>query len=195
MSTVRSLKQRLSTVSRLWDEAEYDEALVEVEKLLADWPGNAHLHVLWASLVQLQDEPEHELDEAKQALQTAVELDKSSPEAAIELGHFLDNVEDNAQAAIKSYAEGVAIARRLLIEGLIGQAKAYRQLNKKEDFQRCLMEILHLTGFETTPKKHKTEQPGPDVIIQSTSGNVYAIQLKGPYAEQVQDLLSESASN
>lgn len=191
MSTLRALKQRLSNVSRLWDEEDYDEALAEVETLLETWPGNPHLHVLKASLLQLQEEPKYDLDEAKRALQRAIELDKDSPTAAIELGHFLDNVEDDPQAAVKAYAEGVAAARHLLIDGLIGQAKAYRQLEKKEDFFRCLLEILHLARFDTGPKRSKAEDLGADIIVQSSSGHVFAVQLKGPYAEQVQELLTE----
>src|SRR5262245_43889580 len=89
MSTLRGLKQKLSTVSRLWDEQDYDQALAEVESLLDTWPGNPHLHVLKASLVQLQEEPKYELDEAKKALHQAIQLDKASPTASIELGHFL----------------------------------------------------------------------------------------------------------
>src|SRR5438128_344282 len=144
MSTLRGLKQRLSTVSRLWDEEDYDQALAEVESLLETWPGNPHLHVLKAGLVQLQEEPKYDLDQAKESLHQAIELDKASPTASIELGHFLDNVEDDPQAAIKAYTEGIAAARHLLIDGLIGQAKAYRQLDKKDNFLRCLLEVLHL---------------------------------------------------
>jgi tetratricopeptide (TPR) repeat protein len=191
MSNLRALKQRLSNVSRLWDEEDYDEALAEVETLLETWPGNPHLHVLKASLVQLQEEPKYGLDEAKQALQRAIELDKDSPTASIELGHFLDNVEDDPQAAVKAYAEGVAAARHLLIDGLIGQAKAYRQLEKKEDFFRCILEILYLAHFDTGPKRPKAGELGADVIVQSSSGHVFTVQLKGPYAEQVPELLSE----
>jgi lipopolysaccharide biosynthesis regulator YciM len=171
MSTPRGLKQRLSTVSRLWEDAEYDRALVEVEALLEAWPGNAHLHILWASLVQLQEKPKHDLEHARQALQQAVELDKGSPTASIELGHYLDNVDDDPQAAVKAYAEGVATARRLLIEGLIGQAKAYRQLDKKEDFLHCLLEVIQLTHFDTGSKRNGRPN--------------------GFYAEQVQALLGE----
>ena len=93
MSSLRTLKQKLSNVARLWEEEYYDEALAEVEALLESWPGNPHLHVLKASLVQLQDDPKYDLEEVKQALQRAVELDKESPTASIELGHYLDNVE------------------------------------------------------------------------------------------------------
>jgi tetratricopeptide (TPR) repeat protein len=190
MSTLRGMKQRLSTVSRLWDEKDFDKALAEVESLLETWPGNPHLHILWASLVQLQEDPKHDLDEAKQALQQAVELDKGAPAASIELGHFLDNVEDDPQAAGKAYGEGVANARHLLIEGLIGQAKAYRQLDKREEFLHCLLEVLCLARFDPASKRNKSEEIGADIIVQS-SGHVYAVQLKGPYAEQIQELLSE----
>ena len=195
MSTPRGWKQRLATVSRLWAEADYDQALAEVESLLEAWPGNAHLHILRASLVQLQEEPKYDLDEAKKALQQAVELDKGSPAASIELGHFLDNVEDDPQAAVKAYAEGVATARRLLIDGLIGQAKAYRQLDKREDFLRCLLEVLDLARFENGSKRNKAAEHGADIIIQSSAGQAYAVQLQGPYADQIQDLLSELAGD
>lgn len=191
MTSLRGFKQKLLRITRLWDEKEYDAALTEVESLLNSWPGNAHLHILWASLVQLQEDPRHDLAEAKQALQHAVELDKACPAAAIELGHFLDNVEDDPQAASKSYAAGVAGARQLLIDGLIGHAKVLRQLEKREEFLRCVMEVLHLARFDKHPKKAKKEESGPDIIFESPTGQFYAVQVKGPYLEQIQELLSE----
>ena len=82
MSDIRDFGKGLSTVSRLWKQGKYDRALAEVESLLEVWPGNAHLHVQWASLVQLQEDPVHDLSEAKEALQQAVRLDVGSPAAA-----------------------------------------------------------------------------------------------------------------
>jgi len=148
MSNLREFKQKLSIISRLWEEQDYDAALAEVESLLNAWPGNAHLHILWASLVQLQEGPKHGLDEARQALQQAVELDRGSPAAAIELGHYLDNVEDDPRAASKACADGVAAARRLLLEGLIGQAKALRQMGKWEECRRCLREAEQIAASQ-----------------------------------------------
>ena len=87
-SNLRQFKQKLSSVARLWDEQKYDKALHEVESLMQAWPGNAHLPILWASLVQLVESPRHQLDEAKLALQQAMELDKDSPAAAIEMVIF-----------------------------------------------------------------------------------------------------------
>jgi hypothetical protein len=88
----------------------------------------------------------------------------------------------------------VATARHLLIDGLIGQAKAYRQVDRREESFRCLLEVLHLSHFEPESKRHKAEEMNEDVIFHSPSGHVYAVQLKGPYAEQVQELLSELAA-
>jgi hypothetical protein len=141
--------------------------------------------------VQLQEEPTYDLADAKQSLQRAIELDRDSPTAAIELGHFLDNVEDDPQAAVKAYAEGVAAARHLLIDGLIGQAKAYRQLGKKEDVLRCLVEILQLAQFDSGARRSKAGEPGADILVQSSPGHAFVVQLKGPYAEEVQELLGE----
>ncbi|HUY34846.1 MAG TPA: hypothetical protein VMV69_19020 [Pirellulales bacterium] len=191
MSKVRSFKLGLSTVSRLWAERDYDAALCEVENLLNDWPGNAHLHILWASLVQLQEKPKHGLEEAKQALQRAIDLEKSSPSGAIELGQFLDAVEDSPQAASKAYSEGVALAREALIEGLVGQAKALHQLDKSEDALRCLLEVLHLMHLGSTRKRGKSENAAPDILFGSQTGQIFALQLKGPFADQVEEILNE----
>lgn len=195
MNNLRGFKQKLAVVSRLWDDHDYDAALAQVESVLKTWPGNAHLHVLWASLVQLQDDPKHHLAEARQALQQAVELDKGSPAAAIELGHFLDNVDDDPQAATKAYADGVAVARQLLIEGLIGQAKAYRQLDRRDDFRRCLLEVLHLARFDPGSRRTKADDTGADIIFESPAGHFHSVQLKGPYAQEIEGLLSELASD
>jgi len=208
MTTPRSLTRKLSIVYRLWHKKDYDKALARVESLLETWPGNPHLHVLKASLIQLQEEPKYKLDEAREALQQAIELDRGSPAASIELGYFLDNVEDDSKAAASAYGEGVAAARHLLLEGLIGQAKAHRQLGRKEDFKRCLLEILVLAHFDSVSAGNKPEKLQTEVMLHSPSGYVHAIQfngipwirvltgpssgkLKGPYVEQVQDLLTE----
>ncbi len=171
MSSMRSFKQKLALVFRLWEANDYDTALDTVEGLLASWPGNAHLHTLWASIVQLQETPAHSLEEVKSSLQQAIELDKSSPAAAIELGHFLDAVENNPQAALKVYADGIAQARQLLIEGLIGQTKAFLQLARRDDARKCLLEVLNLTGHG------------------------FGFQPTGPFGPQIEQLLGEVFDN
>lgn len=172
MSSVRSFKQKLSNVFRLWNKKDYEAALREVEGLIQAWPGNGQLYILWASLIQLQENPKHRLDEVKQALQQALDLDKSSPAAAIELGHFLDNVEDDPQAASKVYTEAIAQARRLLIEALIGQAKALLQLERRAEAMKCLLELLPLTEAASPVKRLQSERTPPDILLRSPTGHV-----------------------
>ncbi len=189
MSKLRTFKQNLSVISGLWEERDFDAALVKVEELRKTWPGNGHLHILWARLVQLQEDPKSSLEEAKQALQQAIDLDKSSAAGLIELGHFLDAVEDNPRAAAKAFSDGVSLARRQLIEGLIGQAKALLQVEKREDAFRCVFEMLHLLRFEPGAKRNGSDEP--DVIVSLPSGDVFSAQLKGPFAAQIEELLGE----
>ncbi len=191
MNKISTLKRDLARVSRLWKQQRYDDALNEVEALLQRWPGNAHLHVLWASLVQLQESSRYELGEAKEALAKAVELDKGSPAAEIELAHFLDCVEDDPESASEVYDQAVKAARRLLLEGLIGQAKSFRQLNRREDFHRCLLEILLLSRFEKGYRKTRAAESGIDLIFGSSTGFFQTLQWKGPYSQEIQDLLNE----
>lgn len=148
MMSVRAFEQRMAKIHRDWGAKRYDVALSDVEELLAALPGNAHLHTLWAGLVQLQDKPTHSLDAARKSLERAAVLDKDSPAGAIELGHFLDAVADDPQAASKAFSNGITAARRLLIDGLLGQAGALIQLGKREDALKCLMETLYLSNIE-----------------------------------------------
>jgi tetratricopeptide (TPR) repeat protein len=192
MSHLRGFKQKITAIARLQESKAFDQALAEVDAAIESWPGNAHLHVLRSRLVQLQEEPAIELDEAKTSLQKAVELEKNSPEAAIELGYFLDNVEDDAAAASKAFSDGVAIARKLLIDGLIGQAKAFRQLGKKRQFLRALLEVLHLAQFSTRSKE-KSNGAESDLPLWVHLGR-QGFSLEGDCSEQVQELLTDFAA-
>ncbi len=191
MNTIRSFKQKLAEVLRLWKRKQYDRALAAVDELRSEWPGNARLHVLWASLVQLQENPTHSLANVKHALREAVDLDKESPAAAIELGHFLDAVEDDPHAASKVFAEATALARRLLIEGLLGQAKALIQLEKREEALRCLVEAISLDDAKSVGKKSTAHDVLPDILLRGPNGGIQGFQLHGPFAPKIEDLLNQ----
>jgi tetratricopeptide (TPR) repeat protein len=195
MTSTRSFKQKLSKVFRHWEDKQYDRALGEIEELLKSWPGNSQLYVLWASLVQLQEEPTHSLEEVKEALQRAMEMDKNSPAGTIELGHFLDAVEDDPQAASKAFSEGIRSARRLLIDGLLGQARALLQLQKRAEALKCLMEALYLANSDSSSGGDKAAQFGPDILVRDPTGRIRVFQLKGPFAIKLEDLLEEVFPN
>ena len=191
MNSQRSYKQGLAAVSRLWEQNDYVAALAKVEEMRAAWPGNSHLHVLWASALELQKKPTHGLDEAKQALQLACEFDQTSPAGPIELGYFLDGVEDNPQAAAESFADGIALARKLLCEGLIGQAKAYLHLGKREECVGCVMEVLEVLEQEARAKRGWADHPDLDFVLGLKALPAYVSHLKGPFAEPLRELLED----
>jgi tetratricopeptide (TPR) repeat protein len=191
MMSLRTFQHKLSAIFRHWEDEHYDVALRELDELLTAWPGNPQLLILWASLVQLQEETSYTLDAAKQALQRAHDLDRNSPTGTIELGHFLDDVEDDPRAASKAFAEGILSARRLLIDGLLGQARALLQLGKREEALQCLMEALYLASRDHAAEKGKAANAAPDILLRDPAGGVLAFQVKGPFAAKVEDLLQE----
>lgn len=191
MTSTRSFKQRLTKVFHHWKDEQHDLALSEVEEMLKSWPGNAQLYILLASLIQLQEQPSHGLDEAKEALQRAVAIDPNSPTAAIELGHYLDSVEDNPRAASKAFTEGIRSARRLLMDGLLGQARALLQLGKRADALKCLMEWLYLANIDNPSGGSKSANGAPDFLLRDPTGQILAIQLKGPFAVKIEELLQQ----
>lgn len=153
MTGTGSFTAGLSDVMSLWVDEDYARALDRVEDLRSAWPGNAQLLVLRAQLIQLADEPAASLADAQRALEQAVEFDPQSPAAAIELGHFLDNVEDDPQAAARAFAQGIATARRRLIEGLLGRARSLLQLDRRDEAAHDLDEAARLIDAEPAGTK------------------------------------------
>jgi len=191
MRSTRSFKQKLAKILRHFEDEQYDLALSAVEKMLKSWPGNPQLYILWADLVLLQENPSHGLDEVKKALQSAVEIDTDSPVGPIELGHYLDAIEDNPRAASKSFAEGIRSARCLLRDALLSQARVLLQLDKKAEALKCLIEWLYLTKSDKPPAGGKSANGVPDILLHDPTGQILALQLKGPFAAQIEDLLKQ----
>lgn len=187
---VQTFKRSLASVQRLWSAGHYDTALREVEVLLKTWPGNAHLHLLRAGLIQLQDEPTATLDDAKQSLGEAIALDEASPAAAIELGHFFDAVEDDPKAASKVYSKAIVQSRRLLVEALIGQTKTLLQLEKQDEALKCLAELVRLSQDASVSKRNKAANV-PGIILRSANGQVSMLDMEGPYAAEIEELVKE----
>lgn len=190
MTNTQALKRGLASAARHYEEGRYDDALAVVERLMKDWPGNARLYVLWGRLVQLQDESAHGLDDVKAALRNAADVDPGSPAGPIELGYYLDAVEDDPRAAAKAFSEGVQAARRLLIDGLVGQARALLQLDKRKEAMQCVIEALSLANL-AFPPAGKAADTAPDVIIRDPGGPVHAFQLKGPFAARIEEVLHD----
>ena len=100
-------------------------------------------------------------------------------------------MKDDPSAAAKSFSEGAAAARELLIEALIGQAKALQQINNREDAIRCLIEALSLMQHQSSSKRGKSNRGNPDVLLGSVADGVVSMQLKGRVADRFEELLTE----
>jgi Flp pilus assembly protein TadD len=164
MKPTLSLKRGLARVRRHWLAGQAEQALAEVRRLMQDWPDNPHLLILWADLIQMQEEDEGpSLEEAQAAYLRAAELDDQSPAPLIELGHFLYAVEDDAGAASKYFTRAIRLCKRLLNEALRGQAKALAETGRKSEALACLAEAYWL---EARNGKPSGGQSGAQILDQ-----------------------------
>ena len=154
------LKKGLERVRKAEKAGRIDQALAELEKLLELSPENPALLLLRAELIQLGSETAPPLAEAKECLRLATELESDSPAGWLELGHFALAVEDDAQAAIRSFDQAIRRGRELLTEALAGKAKALAELRQREEALACLAKaywVQNQTG-------DKTPSNGTDVL-------------------------------
>jgi tetratricopeptide (TPR) repeat protein len=151
MSQVASLKRGLSHVWKAWREERFDLALNEVNRLLEKRPDNSQLLVLRAELAQLQEDGGPSLREVREELTLAVALDPRSPNALIELGYFHSAVEDDAEAASKSFRKAIKLCRDLLKEALLGQAEVLLELERDDEARTCLLEAVQLISSNGRP--------------------------------------------
>ncbi len=154
MKLASSRKRGLAQVRQACRKGKYGSALQEVDRLLKEWPDNPSLLVKRAELIQLLSGDSllqlhtiafrSTLDDAKEALLRAVELDEESPVPLLELAHFLFAAEDDAKAASQYFAKAVNLCKRLLKEALLGQAEALADLERTPEALACLMEAYWL---------------------------------------------------
>src|ERR1700730_16962123 len=117
MKSGPSLKKELEKIRRLCDARRFDRAFAEMDRVLKHWPDNPHALVLWANLLQLQEEDiGPPLEEAKKALLKATDLDEQGPMPLIELGQFLFALDNDARGAGKCFDKAIALCKRLLRE-------------------------------------------------------------------------------
>lgn len=141
-----SLKRGISKVRRLWREDRHDLALVEVNRLLELSPNSPYLLVQRAALIQLhkgvQNLKPSDLDDVKEALDSAVALDPESPNALIELGylHFAYVSKDGAKTAAKHFERAVKLSADLFAQALVGYAEALSELGEKSKAQSAVLE-------------------------------------------------------
>lgn len=145
MTSKASFKDELETVRRLWESGAHAKAFAKIDRLKQQHPGNPHVLVMWSDLLQLQDDDVGPpLEEAKAALERAVELDEHGPMPLIELGHYLYAIDDDTKAAIKCFSKAISLCRRLLRDALLIQSEALSERSRKAEAFACLVEAYSL---------------------------------------------------
>lgn len=185
MTNPRPFKASLARVRKLWKADQFDEALELVEELRHEFPGNPQLQVAWASLVQLQESAAHGLDEARAALESAVEFDDESPTAQLELAHFVDAVDDDAAKAAALFAAAATRAKAQLLDALVGRARALIQLNRRPEAIACLTEALYVSGLDPASRNGTSTSA-------SAAGLISLLRMGKRIPEEVERLLDEA---
>jgi tetratricopeptide (TPR) repeat protein len=145
MKSLTTFKRGVAKVRRDWSDGRVDIALAEVDRLLQEWPDNPQLLVMWADLIQLQERTNGpSLEDAKAAYQRAAALEGEFPAALVELAHFTYALEDDAKTANKTFDKAIVACRRLLIEALLGKAKALHEMERTAEARACLDEAYML---------------------------------------------------
>jgi tetratricopeptide (TPR) repeat protein len=141
MIQINHYQQLLTTALDAWSQHDYATAMTAVDSLRQHYPHNAHVQTLWGNLVQLQEDTLYSLADAKQALETAVVLDQESPQPLLELGYYLQQVEDNPQRALEVFVQSVQLSRQAFLAGLMAQAKLYQELGQDDELHQCCAEL------------------------------------------------------
>ena len=110
-------KDVYAALQRLLKAKKWEEALAQVDILLAANPLAAQLYLLRGQLIQLQGESTpYALDEAEAAFKKALELNGTYFDALVELMHFYDAVCADPPKAL-AYAKQIkALAQKALDE-------------------------------------------------------------------------------
>lgn len=119
-AVVASLRARLAS-------HQYAEALKEARSALAEGFDSSDVLILAATAGQLGDGEDCSLGEIRSWLEQAAAADPRNAEAHIELGHFLDAVMDEPQAAVYAFDTALAASVDRLdatLDGIVSSVDA-----------------------------------------------------------------------
>jgi tetratricopeptide (TPR) repeat protein len=148
----QTLAKALERIHKAEKAGRIEQALSELDQLIVDWPANPPLLRLRARLIQLGDDSAPTLEEAKECLRQAADLDAESPIGWLELAQYALNVEDDAKNALKAFDKSIRQSEEFLTEALAGKAKALAELKQREQALACLAEAYWV-------QSHRGERP------------------------------------
>ena len=149
--------KKLKDIERLLKENQYSNALLIVNKLLEKYPFLTRLLLLKGRLIQLLDEESElgELQDALDALESAVELDSESIDALNELAMFRHVVEDKHDEAMLLFEKSIAKSFQFLEEAYPGKARCLFDKDRIFESLNCLNEGLQVIPHAAKLKSEK----------------------------------------
>lgn len=141
----KSLKRKLRTIQTLCNAGNYAKAVDEGNALIKTYPYFTPLLVLKAQTIQLLEgdtTSASTLEEAKEALMLAVDLDPKAVDALNELAFYLSAVEDDDAAALGLFERSIDLSKETLKEAFIGRIKCLLALEQRSEALACFKEAL-----------------------------------------------------
>lgn len=137
--------EALKKISTLMKEKSFDLAIGEY-KILKHEQLTPSLLIMKSTAIQLaEDSQGYTLDDAKEALLSALALDPENPETLMELGYFCYAVEDNTLESISFFDDAAKNSRKIFLNSIIGGINARLELGLKSEAKRA----MHMyTNFE-----------------------------------------------
>ncbi|UXY54038.1 tetratricopeptide repeat protein [Pseudomonas tohonis] len=120
-------------ISRLMKEKSFN-LVIEEYKNLKNEQLTPCLLIMKSTAIQLaEDSQGYTLDDAKEALFSALALDPENPETLMELGYFYYAVEDNTQNSITFFDDAAKKSRKILLNSIMGGINARLELGLKSE--------------------------------------------------------------
>jgi len=145
-----------ASIRELSAAGRYSEALEKIEKVEADGMVSAEL-LVWKSRILQLAEDGGSLDEVEKTLVRAIELDESCAAAALELGWFRLNVQNDAKRALESFQAALKLQASANTEAITGLLKSIQELEPDRNLEEAKFQAICELADE--PKLTQALQP------------------------------------
>jgi tetratricopeptide (TPR) repeat protein len=141
--TIKSTAQELK---HLLAKGDFDKALGVLSEIEKTRPLTPHELVVRSRCNQLSSGTKiPPLEEAKKALQQALESDDEYVPAILDLAWYYHAVEDNPRKALPLFERAYELSRQNLIESITGKVEALEELESPKEAMRFFRNALHKT--------------------------------------------------
>jgi tetratricopeptide (TPR) repeat protein len=136
------------SIKELSARGQYSEAQEKIEKAEAEGVSSAEL-LVWKSRILQLAEDGGPLDDVEKTLLRAIALDETCVAAAVELGWFRLNVQNDAKRAIESFRAALKLQASVNTETLTGLLKCAHELEPDHNLEKAKLRAIRALVDET----------------------------------------------